>query len=187
MIERGPNLCLLGHVTGLLVCLYLKLSLSSIFKPDDFRSYLSCFVLDIELTDKSFIRELGVFIDGKFQGYSFCPPQKYKPTKQAFWRTRNLHRNVWNSGRWDYNELVNILPRDLRGEYFAKRTKNFKTLGNSSQKAVEKLEDLGCLSKFKISLRKKCGVALVTESDTRPHFTLQSARWKCSVIGYCGI
>ena len=36
MIARGPNSCLLGHVTGLLVCLYVKIFLPSIFNSVDF-------------------------------------------------------------------------------------------------------------------------------------------------------
>ena len=36
MIERGPNSCLLGHVTGLLFCLYVKIFLPSIFNSVDF-------------------------------------------------------------------------------------------------------------------------------------------------------
>ena len=36
MIGRGPNSCLLGHVTGLLFYLYVKLFLPSIFKSVDF-------------------------------------------------------------------------------------------------------------------------------------------------------
>ena len=36
MIGRGPKSCLLGHVTGLLFCLYVKLFLSSISKAVDF-------------------------------------------------------------------------------------------------------------------------------------------------------
>ena len=36
MIGRGPNSCLLGHVTGLLFCLYVKLFLPSIFNSLDF-------------------------------------------------------------------------------------------------------------------------------------------------------
>ena len=36
MIGRGPNSCLLGHVTGLLFCLYVKLFLPSIFISVDF-------------------------------------------------------------------------------------------------------------------------------------------------------
>ena len=36
MIGRGPNCCLLGKVTGLLFCLYVKLFLLSIFNSVDF-------------------------------------------------------------------------------------------------------------------------------------------------------
>ena len=36
MIGRGPISSLLGHVTGLLFCFYVKLSLPSIFKSVDF-------------------------------------------------------------------------------------------------------------------------------------------------------
>ena len=36
MIGRGPNSCLLCHVTGLLFCLYVKIFLPSIFNSVDF-------------------------------------------------------------------------------------------------------------------------------------------------------
>ena len=36
MIGRGPNSCLLGHVTGTLFCLYLKIFLPSILNSVDF-------------------------------------------------------------------------------------------------------------------------------------------------------
>ena len=36
MIGRGPNACLLGHVNGLLFCLYVKIFLPSIFNSVDF-------------------------------------------------------------------------------------------------------------------------------------------------------
>ena len=36
MMGRGPNSCLLGHVTGLLFCLYVKLFLPSFFNSVDF-------------------------------------------------------------------------------------------------------------------------------------------------------
>ena len=36
MVGQGPNSCLLGHVTGLLFCLYLKIFLPSIFNSVDF-------------------------------------------------------------------------------------------------------------------------------------------------------
>ena len=36
LIGRGPNSCLLGHMTGLLFCLYVKIFLPSIFNSVDF-------------------------------------------------------------------------------------------------------------------------------------------------------
>ena len=36
MIGRGPNSCLLGQVTGLLFCLYVKIFLQSIFNSIEF-------------------------------------------------------------------------------------------------------------------------------------------------------
>ena len=36
MIGRGPNSCLLGHVTGLLFCLYVKIFLPFIFNSVEF-------------------------------------------------------------------------------------------------------------------------------------------------------
>ena len=39
-------------------------------------------LLDIEVADDSFVRDLGVFIDEKMQGYSFRYAKKDKPTKQ---------------------------------------------------------------------------------------------------------
>ena len=36
IVGRGPYSCLLGHVTGLIFCLYLKLFLSSVFKSVEF-------------------------------------------------------------------------------------------------------------------------------------------------------
>ena len=71
MIGRGPNSCLLGHVTGILFCLYVKIFLPSIFISVDFWSSMSCIVLDTELTDKNVIKELGLFIDGSYKDFHF--------------------------------------------------------------------------------------------------------------------
>ena len=105
---------------------------------------MSCIVLDIELADENFIKELGVCIDGKFQGCSFRPPKKYKLTKQAFWCTRNLHGIVGENGRLDYIELSNNLSRVVKDEYFAKGTEKCTIHGNLLNREVEKLEDHGC-------------------------------------------
>ena len=84
MIGRGPNSCLLGHVTGLLFCLYVKLFLPSISNSVNIWSTISCIVLDIELTDKNVIKDLGVFSDGEVQNYSFRPPKCTNPQNNRF-------------------------------------------------------------------------------------------------------
>ena len=61
MIGRGPNSCLLGHVTGLLFCLHVRIFLPSIFNFFHFRNSMSCIVPEIEVTDKNVIKELGLF------------------------------------------------------------------------------------------------------------------------------
>ena len=111
---------------------------------------------------------------------TFLTSKKYKPTKETFLCTKNLHVTSWNSARVDYSELSNILSRAVKGEYFAKGTeKKNKFLGNLLDKRVQKLEDHSC-PKIQISLIKKIGFAPVTHSDTRPHFTVWSARQKCT-------
>ena len=103
MIGRGPNPCLIGHVTGIPFCLYVKIFPPSIFNSVDFWSSISCSVLDNELPGINIFKELGILTDGKVEGYSFRPPKKYKPAKQSFRCTRNSHGFVcvWNSGFLD--------------------------------------------------------------------------------------
>ena len=61
-------------------------------------------------------------LDGNVRGYSVRSPKKCNSTKHANWCTGNLNGIVWNSGRLDYSDIPNILPGDLRGECFAKKT-----------------------------------------------------------------
>ena len=57
-IGRGPNSCLLAHMTGLLFCLYVKPSLPFFFNSVDFWSSRSLIVLNIELTEKISFKDL---------------------------------------------------------------------------------------------------------------------------------
>ena len=109
MIGREPISCLLGHVTGLLFCLYVKLFLPSIFNSLDFWSNMSLIVLDIELTEKNIIKELGLFIDGFLQAFSFCPPKSFKSNKQTTWNTSHLHGIARSCGKLDYKKLFAVL------------------------------------------------------------------------------
>ena len=68
MIGRGPNSCLLGHVTGLVFCLFVKIFLASIFNSVDLWNSISSIVLDKNLTVKDIIEKLGLYIDGSLQG-----------------------------------------------------------------------------------------------------------------------
>ena len=130
MIGRGPNSCLLGHVTGLLLCLYVKLFLPSIFSSVDLWSSMSLFVLDIELTEKNLIKELGLFVDGSLQGVSLCPPNILKPNKQTTWNTSHLQGIAWSSRRLDYDKLFAVFydVKVLNAEVFAKGLENCRLL-----------------------------------------------------------
>ena len=81
---------------------------------------------------------------GNFRDTHFVLQKKYKPTKQAFWCTRNLLGIEWNSGVLDYIELPNILRRAVSGGFFAKGIEKCKMFGKSLDKDVENLDDHGC-------------------------------------------
>ena len=69
---------------------------------------MSLIVLDIELTEKNIIKELGLFIDGSLQGFSYCPPKTFKPNKQTSWNTKHLHGIAWSSGKLGYEKLLAV-------------------------------------------------------------------------------
>ena len=120
------------------------------------------------------------FIDGKFQGYSFRRPKKYKPTKQAFWWTSNLHGSVWNSGRLDYSEISNFLPKTVRGECFAQRLEKCKILCNFLDKEVEKLEDQGCPKVQDLFVEEICIFSIY---PFRHKITIHCAERKAKLLG----
>ena len=69
---------------------------------------MSLIVLDVELTEQNIIKELGLFIDGSLQEFSFCPPKTFKPNKQTTWNTSHLHGIAWSSGKLDYDKLFGV-------------------------------------------------------------------------------
>ena len=69
---------------------------------------MSCIVLDIELTEKNTIKELGLFIGGSVQGFSFRPPKCFKPNKQTTWNTKHLHGIAWSSRKLEYEKLFAV-------------------------------------------------------------------------------
>ena len=108
---------------------------------------MSCFVLDVELTDKNVIKKLGLFFDGSVQGFSFCPPKAFKPNKQTSWNTKHLHGIAWSSGKLDYETLVAVLY-DIKvknaEKVFAKGFEKCRLLSRLLGQNVETLDDYGC-------------------------------------------
>ena len=146
MIGRGPNSCLLGHVTGILFFLYVKIFLPSIFNSVDYCNSMSLIVLVIELTEKNIIKEVGLFIDGSRQGFSFCPPKTFKPNKQTTWNTSHLHGIAWCSGKLDYEKLFAVFYdiKVMNAEVFARGLEKCSLLTNLLGQNVENLDDYGC-------------------------------------------
>ena len=75
----------------------------------------------MELTEKKIIKELGLYIDGSVQGFSFCRPKSFKPNKETTWNTSHLHGIAWSSGKQDYEKLfaVSYNIRVMNAEVFA--------------------------------------------------------------------
>ena len=107
---------------------------------------MSCIVLGIELADKNIIKELGVFIDGSVQGFSFCSPKSFKPNKQTTWNTRHLHGIAWSSGKLDYEKLFAVFSdiKVMNAEVFAKGLEKCRLLAAFLGQTVENLDDYGC-------------------------------------------
>ena len=93
---------------------------------------MSLIVLNIELTEKNVIKELGLFIDGSVQGFSFCPPKAFKPNKQTSWNTKHLHGIAWISGKLDYEKLFAVFYdiKVMNAEVFAKGFEKCRLLTN---------------------------------------------------------
>ena len=107
---------------------------------------MSCIVLDIELTEKNIIKELGLYIDGSVQGFSFCPPKSFKPNTKTTWNTSHLHGIAWSSGKMDYEKLFAVFYDILvmNAEVFAEGFEKCRLLTNLLGRNVEKLDDYGC-------------------------------------------
>ena len=107
---------------------------------------MSCIVLDIELTEKNIIKELGLFIDGSVQGFSFCPPKTFKPNKQTTWNTKHLHGIARSSGKLDYEKVFAVFYdiKVMNAEVFAKGLEKCRLLTNLLGRNVENLDDYDC-------------------------------------------
>ena len=107
---------------------------------------MSLIVLDIVRTEKSIIKELGLFIDSSLQRFSFCPPKTFKPNKQNSWNTKDLHGIAWSCGKLDYDKLFVVFydTKVMKAEVFAKGLEKCRLLTSLLGQNVECLDDYGC-------------------------------------------
>ena len=107
---------------------------------------MSSIVLDLELTEKNIIKELGLFIDGSVQGFSFCPPKIFTPNKQTIWNTNHLHGIEWSSGKLDYEKLFAVFydKKVMNAEVFAKGLEKCRLLTAFLGQNVENWDEHGC-------------------------------------------
>ena len=107
---------------------------------------MSLIALDIELTEKNIIKELGLFIDGSLQGFSFCPPKTFKPNKKTSWNTKHLHGIAWSSRKLDYEKLFAVFYdiKVMNAEVFAEGLEKCRLMTNLHGQNVENLNDYCC-------------------------------------------
>ena len=107
---------------------------------------MSLIVIDIELTDKNIIKELGLYIDGSLQGFSFCPPNTFEPNKQTTWNTSHLHGIAWSSGKLVHEKLFAVFYyiKVMNAEVFAKGLEKCRLSTNLLGGKVDYLDDYGC-------------------------------------------
>ena len=107
---------------------------------------MSLVVLDVDLTDRHIIKEMGLFIDGSLQGFSFCPPKTFTPNKQTTWNTSHLHGIAWSSGKLDYDKLFAVFCdiKVMNAEVSAKGLEKCRLLTRLLGQNVEIMDDYGC-------------------------------------------
>ena len=144
---------------------------------------MSLIVIDIELTEKNIIKELGLFIDGSLQGFSFCPPKAFKPNEQTSWNTKHLHGIAWSSGKLDYEKLFAVFYdiKVMIAEVFAKGLEKCRLLANLLGQNVENLDDYGC-PKIQ-DLVKTDSLWICSSYLFRPKTRLNCAERKAKVYG----
>ena len=182
MIGRGPNSCSLGHVIGLLVCLCVKLFLPSIFNSVDFWSSMSCLVLDIELADENVLRNWEFLLMVKFRDTHSVLQKSTNPQNKRFGAQETCMEFCGTVDVWITVSLQTFFLELERVNTLEKEQKNARFLAIYMIKRW-KIWKIMAVPKFKISLMKKFGFAQFTHSDTKPHFTVESAKQTCLVTG----
>ena len=147
---------------------------------------MSLIVLDTKLTEKNIIEELGLFIDGSVQGFSFCPPKTFKPNKQTTWNNSHVHVIAWSSGKLEYEKrfavFYNIKLRNA--EVFAEGLEKYRMLTRLLGQNVENLDDHACPKVQDLLGEGKANISWICSSYPFRHKTrLHCAEKKAKVYG----
>ena len=153
---------------------------------------MSVFVLDIELTDINIIKELGLYLDGSLQGFSFCPPKTFKPNKRTTWNTSHIHGITWSSGKLEYEKLFAVFYeiKSMNAEVFAKQLEKCRLLTNLLGRIVENLDDYGCPKNQDLVKRDSswiCSSYPFRLSDTKQCCIVPRGKQRCMKNGLCNI
>ena len=137
--------------------------------------------------EKNIIKELGLFIDGSLQGFSFCPPKTLKPNKQTTWNTSHLHGIAWSSGKLDYEKLFAVFYdiKVMNAEVFAKGLERCRLLATLLGQNVVNLDDYGC-PKIQ-ELVKTYSSWICSSYPLRHKARLHCAERKAKVYGECAM
>ena len=147
---------------------------------------MSLIVRDTELTEKNIIKQLGVFIDGSLQGFSFFPPKTFKPNKQTTWNTNHLHAIAGSSGKLEYEKLFAVFydKKVMNAEVFAEGFEKCRLLTRLLGQNVEILDDYGCPKTRDLLGEGKANSSWICSSYPFRHKTrLHCAERKAKVYG----
>ena len=147
---------------------------------------MTLIVIDIELTGKNIIKELGLFVDVCVQGFSFCPPKTFKPNKQTTWNTNHLHGIAWSSGKLEYEKLFAVFYdiKVMNAEVFAKGFEKCRLLTRLLGRNVENLDDYGCPENQNLVREGKKNSSWICSSYRFRHKTrIHCAERKAKVYG----
>ena len=124
------------------------------------------------------------FLWWECSGIAISSSKKYKPTKQAFSRTRDMQGIVQSRGNCDYSQLPKIQPKNLKVKQIAKgseRGKIFHSLTEKWKKTWMIMFAPNFKTLLKLQQMRKRLFARDTHSNTRLHFTVQSSRQNCLI------
>ena len=163
-----------------------KTFLPSIFNLIAFWNSMSLNVLDIKLTEKNIIKELGLSIDVSEQGFPFCPPKTYKPNKQTTWNTSHIHGIAWISGKLDYDKHFAVFydVKVMNAEVFAKGLEKCWLSTRLLGRKVENLDDYDCPKiQYLVAVGKTNSSWMCSSHPFRHKTRLHCAERKAKVYG----